>query len=150
VGLDSLSCTNGRLTHAEHGADTLLYGSVTGLTPGKHGFHVHALGNLTSGCDSLGSHYNPAGTTHGSPDALLHHSGDLGNIEAGSDGVAYVKATMPGVPLSAVLGRSLIVHELEDDLGLGDNSQPGVQGHTSLTTGNAGARIACCIIGATE
>jgi len=111
---------------------------------------VHALGNLTAGCDSLGSHYNPAAATHGAPDALVHHGGDLGNIKADGAGLAYVKATMPGVQLNNILGRSVVVHELEDDLGMGDNSQPGVQGHTSLTTGNAGARIACCIIGATE
>ena len=48
--------------------------------------------------------------------------------------------------LSSVIGRAIVVHELEDDLGLGDNSQPGVQGHTSKTTGNAGNRIACGVI----
>ena len=43
----------------------------------------------------------------------------------------------------SVIGRSMMVHEDPDDLGKGDNSNPGVNGFTSLTTGNAGARIAC-------
>lgn len=140
----------GILPKVLHFPGTQLYGNVAGLVPGKHGFHVHALGNLTAGCDSLGAHYNPAAETHGAPDALVHHGGDLGNIIADTSGLAYVKALMPGVQLSSVLGRSVVVHELEDDLGLGDNTKPGVQGFTSLTTGNAGARIACCVIGATE
>ena len=34
-----------------------------------------------------------------------------------------------------------------DDLGQGDHSEPGTQGKTSKTTGNAGARLACGVIG---
>jgi Cu/Zn superoxide dismutase len=29
-------------------------GEVTGLAPGKHGFHVHQFGDLTNGCVSTG------------------------------------------------------------------------------------------------
>ena len=45
-----------------------------------------------------------------------------------------------------MLGRSFMVHADPDDLGKGDNSQPGpppVNGKASLVTGNAGARVAC-------
>ena len=35
----------------------------------------------------------------------------------------------------------------EDDLGMGDSSEIGTQGKTSETTGNAGARLACGVIG---
>jgi Cu-Zn family superoxide dismutase len=46
-----------------------------------------------------------------------------------------------------VIGRSVMVHADEDDLGRGDNSdpvtKPPVNGKCSKVTGNAGARIAC-------
>ena len=73
------------------------------------------------------------------------HKGDLGNIEAGQDRVARVDITDSRRFLSlsgsnSILGRSLVVHADEDDLGTG-----GDEG--SLATGNAGARLSCGIIG---
>jgi Cu/Zn superoxide dismutase len=42
-----------------------------------------------------------------------------------------------------IIGRSIIIHEQEDDLGKGKNEE-------SLYTGNAGKRIACAVIGYSE
>lgn len=33
---------------------TKIFGTVTGLSPGKHGFHVHEYGDLTKGCTTAG------------------------------------------------------------------------------------------------
>ena len=43
-----------------------VFGSVTGLNPGLHGFHVHAYGfpNITDDCLNAGPHFNPFKVNH--------------------------------------------------------------------------------------
>ena len=122
---------------------------IQGLEPGPHGFHIHEKADFSQGCTSAGGHWNPHGKPHGalakSPDSACH-AGDLGNIVADENGVAEGSLESPLLQLSgdfSILGRSVMVHADRDDLGQGDNSEPGVNGKTSLTTGNAGARVAC-------
>lgn len=69
-------------------AQVQVHGNVTGLSPGRHGFHVHRFGDLTGGCKSAAAHYNPANADHGAPSDDIRHIGDLGNIEADVNGVA--------------------------------------------------------------
>ncbi|XP_022913215.1 superoxide dismutase [Cu-Zn]-like [Onthophagus taurus] len=118
-------------------------GDVCGLGKGLHGFHIHEFGDNTNGCISAGAHFNPYGKDHGSPDASDRHVGDLGNIEAGDDGMAKVNITDKMISLfgaNNIIGRTLVVHADPDDLGVG--------GHElSKTTGNAGARLACGVVG---
>ncbi|XP_030958514.1 superoxide dismutase [Cu-Zn], chloroplastic [Quercus lobata] len=132
------------LTQEDDGPTTVKV-RVTGLTPGPHGFHLHEFGDTTNGCISTGAHFNPNNLTHGAPEDEVRHAGDLGNIVANADGVAEATIVDKQIPLTgpnAVVGRALVVHELEDDLGKG--------GHElSLTTGNAGGRLACGVVGLT-
>ncbi|KAG6440852.1 superoxide dismutase [Cu-Zn] [Manduca sexta] len=119
-------------------------GEVKGLSKGKHGFHVHEFGDNTNGCTSAGAHFNPLKQEHGGPDASVRHVGDLGNIEASADGdvtkVCIQDSQISLVGANSIVGRTLVVHADPDDFGLG--------GHElSKTTGNAGARIACGVIG---
>ncbi|KAI1288871.1 Superoxide dismutase [Cu-Zn] [Mortierella claussenii] len=119
---------------------------VAGLTPGKHGFHVHEFGDNTNGCMSAGAHFNPHGHTHGAPDAKVRHAGDLGNIDIDANGKGSLDITDVQIKLigpHSIIGRTIVVHDGEDDLGLG--------GHElSASTGNAGGRAACGVIGITK
>uniref|UniRef100_A0A4W5PPZ9 Copper chaperone for superoxide dismutase n=1 Tax=Hucho hucho TaxID=62062 RepID=A0A4W5PPZ9_9TELE len=76
----------------------LIDGTIDGLEPGAHGFHVHTLGDLTQDCQSCGEHYNPYGRQHGASQDPDRHVGDLGNIVAGPDDLVW-----------DVIGRSLVV-----------------------------------------
>uniref|UniRef100_A9LNI5 Superoxide dismutase [Cu-Zn] n=1 Tax=Olea europaea TaxID=4146 RepID=A9LNI5_OLEEU len=122
---------------------TTVTGNLSGLKPGLHGFHVHALGDTTNGCMSTGPHFNPVGKEHGAPGDENRHAGDLGNITVGEDGTAAINIVDKQIPLTgphSIIGRAVVVHSDPDDLGRG--------GHElSKSTGNAGGRVACGIIG---
>ncbi|KAI3653065.1 hypothetical protein MP228_002490 [Amoeboaphelidium protococcarum] len=121
-------------------------GEITGLTSGLHGFHVHEFGDNTNGCTSTGGHFNPFNKNHGAPEDEDRHVGDFGNVVAGADGVAKVDITDKVASLfgsHSILGRSIVVHADSDDLGKGVNE-------ASKQNGNAGARMACGVIGLTK
>jgi len=122
------------------GTPTLIKGTITGLEPGEHGFHIHEFGDMSKGCESMGGHYNPDNTTHG--DLKEGHVGDLGNITADEDGKASFSIEAKRLDLiggRSVVGRGLVVHSDRDDLGQGGDEE-------SLKTGNAGDRLACGVI----
>lgn len=127
----------GTVTFTKAGDTVQVVADITGLAPGKHGFHIHEFGDCSaSDAASAGSHFNPAHKAHGAPDSAERHEGDLGNIEADSTGKAHLELKDGMLKLSgenSILGRGVIVHEKADDW-----SQP---------TGNAGGRVACGVIG---
>mmetsp|Transcript_24495 Transcript_24495/g.42126 ORF Transcript_24495/g.42126 Transcript_24495/m.42126 type:complete len:245 (-) Transcript_24495:520-1254(-) len=128
-----------RFSQSAPGAPVLVEASLSGLQPGKHGFHVHASGDISApDATSAGPHFNPSGMQHGDPDGSERHAGDLGNITADKDGNASIARDFTtGIQLSGVqsiIGRAIIVHKEEDDL----VTQP---------TGNAGARVGYGVIG---
>ncbi|KAL7875690.1 hypothetical protein AOLI_G00106530 [Acnodon oligacanthus] len=88
---------------------------------------------------SCGEHYNPFGKQHGGPEDTERHVGDLGNVQAGSDGRATFRLEDSQLKVWDVIGRSLVVDSGEDDLGRGNHP-------LSRQTGNSGQRLACGII----
>ena len=127
----------GVVRFTEEGGKLKVVADVEGLTPeAKHAFHIHEFGDQTSkDGSSAGGHFNPEGHAHGLPDAAEHHAGDLGNLVADKEGKAHYEVTVDGsvAGKNSILGRGVIVHAKVDDGG-----QP---------VGNAGARIACGVIG---
>ena len=128
----------GLVTFTKSGDAVKVVADVTGLTPGKHGFHIHEFGDCSStDGNSAGGHFNPTHKQHGAPDASERHAGDLGNIEADASGKAHLEWSDKVMKLSgadSIVGHAVIVHEKVDDL----KTQP---------TGNAGGRLACGVIG---
>lgn len=143
---DSMN-TTGTVTFTQYDYDspTEVYAKISGLVPGtKHGFHVHETGDLSGGCDTLGLHFNPFNQDHGSPFSKVRHVADFGNIEQ-EEGEDWATLTLkiPTLRLTgptSIIGRGLVLHSGEDDLGLGDSP-------LSKTVGNSGGRLACGIVG---
>jgi len=135
----------GTVNFTQEGGTCTVVGELTGLTPGLHGFHVHQFGDNTNGCTSAGPHFNPDKCSHGAPEDPQgsRHVGDLGNVKADECGVAKVCIKDSMITLvgeNSIIGRTMVIHADQDDLGKG--------GHElSATTGNAGARSACGVIG---
>jgi superoxide dismutase, Cu-Zn family len=128
---------HGTVTFTQEGDVVLVHAEITGLTPGKHGFHVHEKGDCSApDGSSAGGHFNPTHKKHGAPTDEERHVGDLGNVVADKDGNATLDWRDPVIQLNgpnSIVGKSVIVHGGADDL----VSQP---------SGNAGPRVACGVI----
>lgn len=121
-----------------------LKASFCKLPPGKHGFHIHTSGDLRNNdCSGLCKHYDIGHNHHGNgPHSKKErHTGDLGNIYIRQGSKTYKKTyCIKGTSVNELLGRSIIVHEDEDDLGKGGFED-------SKQTGHSGKRIGCAIFG---
>jgi len=116
-----------------------IHAEIGGLTPGKHGFHIHEFGDCSAAdASSAGAHFNPTNQPHAGPDAAARHEGDMGNVEADASGNARLDYVDHQISLAndakSAIGRAVVVHAKPDDL----KTQP---------SGDSGARIACGVIG---
>ena len=129
----------GTVRFTQDGSAVKVAADIEGLNPGqKHAFHIHQYGDCSAPAGgSAGGHYNPEGHPHGLPDSEKRHAGDLGNLQADSNGKVHYEITVKNVTIAGtknpIIGRGVIVHASVDD-----GSQP---------VGNAGGRIACGVIG---
>lgn len=129
IGWATLREENGRIQIAVQ---------VTGLTPGRHGIHIHAVGRCEPpGFTTAGEHWNPAGRQHGLANPQGAHAGDLPELEADGSGRARYEATTERLTLAAgptslfdTDGSAVVIHAQPDD----QRTDP---------SGNSGDRVAC-------
>ena len=141
---------SGRVTLAETAEGVHLTLAATGLSPGTHGFHLHAGGACAPGPDAAtgaivpfgaaGPHFDPGMShNHGRPgDAPDQaHAGELPNLAADAGGNASLRHLNQHVTLGpgdrSVMGRTLVVHAEPDD-------------YRTDPAGNSGARVLCGVI----
>lgn len=110
-----------------------------GLTVGRKGLHVHAVGR----CDgpaftTAGPHWNPATRKHGLSNPAGPHAGDLPNVPVAANGTLRETLVLSGATLAALRdadGSALVLHAREDD-------------NVTDPSGNSGDRIACAVLSA--
>ncbi|MEO7470062.1 MAG: superoxide dismutase family protein [Sphingobium limneticum] len=124
----------------------LLRLSVTGLTPGWHAMHFHAVSDCSDkGFQKSGAHINHVDDrkSHGLLNPAGPDFGDLPNIFATKDGSANAEAFSALVKLGSgseranlldADGSALVIHANVDD-------------HSTQPIGGAGARVACAGVG---
>jgi Cu-Zn family superoxide dismutase len=118
--------------------------TVSGLKPGPHGMHLHAVGKCEAPFTSAGGHFDPGPAGNMDPD-MNHpfHMGDLPNLVADASGKATLKTTTNRVTLSdgplSVFdadGTAIIIHA-NPDQGTTGEAKSGLSG---------GPRVACGVI----
>lgn len=114
---------------------------VAGLTTGRHGIHLHAIGQCVGPTfASAGGHHNPDGAEHGLDNPDGAHAGDLPNLVVNVAGRGHLDAVSHHATLSSgrvslldADGSAIVIHASEDD-------------QVTDPTGNSGARVACGVI----
>lgn len=113
---------------------------VSGLAPGAHGIHIHAVGKCEGPAfTTAGGHLNPSGHQHGKDNPMGSHLGDLPNvtIDRHGNGELAQALTVDAATLRAQLadadGAAVVVHADPDD-------------YRTDPSGNSGARIACAVL----
>lgn len=119
-----------------------------GLPYGFHGFHVHAVGECVAPFTTAGGHFNPGEQTH------KDHAGDMPVLLVNEDGTAevtFITERFAVADLFDADGSALIIHASPDNYAnipsryvVPDSATPD---STTLASGDAGARIACGVVG---
>ena len=116
----------------------ILDADLTGLPPGDHAFHIHAVGKCEApDFKSAGGHFNLEEDEHGLMNEAGPHGGDMPNIHVPESGALHIEVLNQMVFLKEGLfdddGSAIVIHEGPDD-------------YVSDPAGDAGARIACGVI----
>lgn len=136
---DSAGREVGEVTLRPHAHGMEVSVRLTGLPAGRHGFHVHQVGECTPpDFASAGGHFAPDGRRHGLESPEGPHAGDLPNVAVGEDGSGsltivnpYLSATDGTFP--GAQGAAVVIHAGPDD-------------YRTDPAGDSGARIACGVL----
>ena len=130
----------GQVTLDKTPEGVLMTATLSGLPPGTHGFHFHAVGKCEPSFDAAGEHFNPTKKQHGLRNPAGPHAGDLPNLNVPESGTVRIEMVASGVSLgsgkSNLLdgdGSALIVHNFADD-------------NMTDPAGNSGTRVACGVV----
>ena len=131
----------GKVAFEQTPSGVLIQVTVSGLTPGGHGIHLHSAGACSPDFGAAKGHINPDGKAHGLRHPDGPDNGDLPNLIAGADGRADAEFFTPRVTVAggvqpALLdedGSAVIIHEHPDD-------------HITQPIGGAGGRVACGVV----
>ena len=136
----------GEATLLQSNEGVLIKATFTSLPAGKHALHIHETGNCEAPeFKSAGGHFNPEQAKHGLTDPKGPHAGDMPNFTAAKSGETTVEVYNDRVTLeegaeNSLLksgGTALVVHAGQDD-------------YKTDPAGDAGKRIACGVIEATQ
>jgi Cu-Zn family superoxide dismutase len=133
----------GKVTLSQWRNKVTVAGRVRGLTPGFHGFHIHAVGKCEGPAfTSAGGHLKVDPQTHGS------HAGDMPSLLVNADGTASAAFETDRFTLRQLRdadGAAVMVHAGPDNFA---NIPPryGTPDQTTLDTGDSGDRVACGVV----
>ena len=137
----------GRVSFTEAGNGVVVDARLTNLPPGFHGFHIHAVGK----CDRSAPAFASAGG-HMVLGEQAHpaHAGDQPVLMVLADRSAELRFTTDRYKLSDLRtaeGRAVIVHASADNYASIPTRYVREPDATSKSTGDAGDRIACGVVG---
>jgi superoxide dismutase, Cu-Zn family len=150
---DPEGSTLGTVTLTEVGEAIQVSVEATGLQPGFHGFHVHAIGvceadsqsptdpSMTGDFLSAGGHLGAGETDHG------EHVGDLPSLFVSQSGEGQLTAVTDAFTIADLMdddGSAFMVHAGRDNFAnIPERYAPGGPDEMTRNTGDAGGRIAC-------
>jgi len=136
----------GEATLLQSNEGVLIQATFTKLPAGRHALHVHETGSCEAPeFKSAGGHFNPQNAKHGLTNPKGPHAGDMPNFTASKNGDTAIEIYNDRVTLeqgadNSLLksgGTALVVHAGGDD-------------YRTDPAGDAGERIACGVIEATQ
>jgi len=151
--VDAEGAEVGTVTLSEAESGTRVSVEATGLPPGFHGFHVHAVGvcepdsvspsdpSMTGDFLSAGGHLGAAEADHG------HHAGDLPSLYISQSGAGNLTAVTDAFTVADLTdddGSAVMVHAGPDNFAnIPERYAPAGADPMTRATGDAGGRIAC-------